>query len=705
MSPPILLGPPELYQTPPPPPEVLARGPFMDLMVTNFNQTVAPPAPTIGKTEKGSSTYLSSGSPCLDLFFLATTQKNSLREKLDAAWNHNPLTTLKLICQLGGVRGYGKRDREGFLAAALWLHDHHPKSLACNLSTMAEFVCFKDLIEILFRLLKGFNAREIQRAIWLRVKNSSWKRKRRNGDGDGDDDCSALGFRTHDPFQRNKRKRGGKKKAGPTETRELRIENAKKRDLIDKESASEARKFDRAHKAKSLLDKYTTDPKFRYLYDRVTDLFAECLKQDVQKLKSGETMGISLAAKWCPSIASSFDRYLLLCEAIARKVFPKKEYPEYEGIEEEHYAYRVRDRLRKEVIVPLRKVLELPEVYISSKKWDSIPYNRVPSVAMNFYKEKFLRHDPKRFKKYLEAVRTGKNKKWKKVESEKEKEAKATPEPEASAMDLEVVKFNPAKIAAGALLPHEIIESLFDGDGGLVAEVQWQRMVDDLMQEGKLKNSLAVCDVCSNMSGVPIETSLALGVLVSELSEEPWKGKLITFSKDPKLQLVEGKNLMEKTQFVRRMGWGANTEFQGDRDLQKVFDLILQVAVDGKVKEDEMIKRVFVFSDMEFGQASTTSHRQHPNETDYQIIVRKFTDKGFANAIPQIVFWNVRNSGWSNKATPVTATQKGVVLVSGVSKNLMKLFLGGDDDGNINPVDAMEAAISTEEYKKLVVLD
>ncbi|KAM2647780.1 hypothetical protein TB1_000991 [Malus domestica] len=29
-----------------------------------------------------------------------------------------------------------------------------------------------------------------------------------------------------------------------------------------------------------------------------------------------------------------------------------------------HYAYKVRDRLRKEVRVPLRKVLELPEVYI-----------------------------------------------------------------------------------------------------------------------------------------------------------------------------------------------------------------------------------------------------------------------------------------------------------------------------------------------------
>ncbi|KAJ4847805.1 hypothetical protein Tsubulata_008775 [Turnera subulata] len=680
MSPPLLLGPPELYQPPPPSPEVLARGPFMDLMTTNFNQKKAPPAPTIGKTEKGSSTYLSSGNPCLDLFFhvVPTTQKESLEKKLEAAWKLNPLTTLKLICQLGGVRGYGKRDREGFLTAALWLHDHHPKSLACNIPSLSEFVCFKDLIEIPLSLFQGSYYRQERRDRWEFEKNRKKKPKRRRG------------------------KKGG----GPSETRELRIANAKQHDLLDKQNASKMRKQHREYTAEQLIDQYSTDPKFRYLYDRVTDFFAECLKKDVQHLKSGETKEVSLAAKWCPSLGSYVDRELLVCESIARKVFPKDDYPEYQGIEEEHYAYRVRARLRKEVLSPLRKVLELPEVYIGTNKWDSIPYNRVPSVAMNFYKEKFLRHDPKRFKMYLEAVRTGKNKKWKKdVDRETKTHTEAKPD-EASAKDLDRVKFKPAKIAAGSLFPHEIIKSLFDRDGGLVAEVQWQRVVDDLLQKGKLKSCLAVCDVCSNMSGEPIEASLALGVLVSELSEEPWKRKLITFSKDPKLHLVQGKNLMEKTQFVRSMGCGANTEFQGEKDLQKVFDLILQVAVDGKVKEDEMIKRVFVFSDMEFGQALATSHGRHPEETDYQIIERKFTDKGYGNAIPQIVFWNLRESRKDNEATPVTATQERVVLVSGFSKNLMKLFLKGDDDiDSINPVDAMEAAISGEEYRKLVVLD
>lgn len=315
-------------------------------------------------------------------------------------------------------------------------------------------------------------------------------------------------------------------------------------------------------------------------------------------------------------------------------MFPKAVYTEYEGIEDAHYAYRVRDRLRKQVLVPLRKALELPEVYIGANRWDSLPCNRVASVAMKLYKDKFLKHDPERFETYLEDVRAGK-----------------------------------AKFAACALLPHEIIGSLDDpADGRQVAKLQWKRIVDDLIQKGKLRNCMAICDVSGSMHGTPMEVSVALGVLVSELSEEPWKGKLITFSMNPELQVLKGDSLQSRTEFVRRMDWGMNTDFQ------KVFDLILKVAVNGNLKPEQMITRLFVFSDMEFDQASA-----NPWETDYQVIVTKFTEKGYGSVVPEIVFWNLRDS----RATPVSGMQKGVALVSGFSKNLLTLFL--DNEGEINP--------------------
>ncbi|TYK16024.1 GPI inositol-deacylase PGAP1-like protein [Cucumis melo var. makuwa] len=676
MAPPSLLGPPELYHAASPvslqptesapvslqptesapvslqPTESTPSGvPFVDAMLANFNNInnhSDDNLPPMGFTENMSATFLSTGNPCLDFFFhvVPDTPANSLIDRLSLAWNHNPLMTLKLICNLRGVRGTGKSDKEGYYTAALWLYNFHPKTLAGNIPSIADFGYFKDLPEILYRLLEGSDVRKNQKKEWGERKGKS--RKRLSSPRRGGLSVRYGSFKQEKPKTR-------KKEIQSSIDREANISKAMEKSRIEKEKASAERKLRKVSMARKVMERFQSDPNFQLLHDRISDFFTDCLKSDLQFMNSGDFTRISLAAKWCPSVDSSFDRSTLLCESIARKVFPRESDPEYEGIEEAHYAYRVRDRLRKDVLVPLRKVLELPEVYIGANRWDSIPYNRVASVAMKNYKEKFMKHDGERFAQYLKDVKDGKT-----------------------------------KIAAGALLPHEIIMSLFDGqeDGGEVAVLQWKRMVDDLLKKGKLRDCIAVCDVSGSMEGIPMDVCIALGLLVSELSEDPWKGKVITFSANPELHVIQGDSLKSKAEFVKTMHWGVNTDFQ------KVFDQILKVAVDGKLKEEQMIKRVFVFSDMEFDQASATSW-----ETDYQVIVRKFTEKGYGSAVPQIVFWNLRDS----RATPVPGKEKGVALVSGYSKNLMNLFLDGD--GVIQPEAVMEQAISGNEYQKLVVLD
>nr|GLL41159.1 uncharacterized protein LOC109185905 isoform X2 [Ipomoea trifida] len=488
----------------------------------------------------------------------------------------------------------------------------------------------------------------------------------------------------------------------------------KEKARAEKEKARVLRKQRELNKAVKGLQTYITDEKYRLLHDKISDLFAEMLEADVEKLNSGKLGEISLAAKWCPTIDSSYDKTTLICESIARKLFPRDKYTEYEGLKEAHYVYKVRDRLRKQVLVPLHKALELPEVYMSAKQWNVLPYKRVASVAMKNYTKKFAKHDNERFNEYLRKVKTGE-----------------------------------AKIAAGALLPHEIIKSLERADTeeeaevAEVAELQWKRMVDDLANKGKLSNCIAICDVSGSMIGIPMDVSVALGILISELSEEPWKGNLITFSADPQLHKIKGETLLEKTAFVKTMDWGMNTNFQ------KAFDRILEIAVEGKLSQEQMIRRVFVFSDMEFdevrrvfdfndmefnefsensgevsensGEVSENSGEVSENplevsenplevsenpgevsenswETDYEAIQRKFREKGFTN-VPEVVFWNLRAS----KSTPVVANQSGVALVSGFSKNLLTIFL--ENGGIVNPEEVMELAISGEEYKKLAVLD
>ncbi|XP_059650881.1 uncharacterized protein LOC132297160 [Cornus florida] len=650
-----LLGPPEIQTQPPPgdtPMESLvSQTHSLDLSEKpSACQTDDAGEPPMGLTENLSATYLSSGNPCLDFFFhvVPDTPPDDLIERLQLAWSHNPLTTLKLICNLRGVRGTGKSDKEGFYTAAFWLHNHHPKTLASSVRAFVEFGYFKDLLEILYRILEGPEVRKIE-------KDERWRKTKTKSKSGG-------------MFKRENRPKKGNEEKRERILRSLEEMNAER--SKEKETARVLRKEREAAKAKKALDKYNQDPNYRFLHDRISDLFVDLLKSDIENLNSGKLNQISLAAKWCPTVDSSYDKSTLICEGIARKLFPRESDPQYQGIEEAHYVYRVRDRMRKQVLVPLHKALELPEVFMSAKQWGSLQYNRVASVAMKTYKELFLKHDEDRFKEYLENVKSGK-----------------------------------AKIAAGALLPHEIIVSLGDKDGGEVAELQWKRMVEDMSKKGKLTNCIAICDVSGSMSGVPMEVSVALGVLVSELSEEPWKGKLITFSADPEIQSVEGNTLLAKTEFVRKMEWGMNTDFQ------KVFDRILEVAVEGKLNEDQMIKRVFVFSDMEFDQASGVRSYEcdsecgdddGPNEngweTDYQVIQRKFGERGYSK-VPEIVFWNLRNSS----STPVVARQSGVALVSGFSKNLLTMFLEGG--GVVNPEDVMELAISGEEYKKLVVVD
>ena len=111
---------------------------------------------------------------CLDFFFhvVPDTPPDQVTQRLQLAWDENPVTALKLVCHLRGIRGMGKGEREGFYAAALWLYQNHPKTLASNATSVTEFGSFKDLLEILYRLLEGPDVRKHEKAEVERLKLS-----------------------------------------------------------------------------------------------------------------------------------------------------------------------------------------------------------------------------------------------------------------------------------------------------------------------------------------------------------------------------------------------------------------------------------------------------------------------------------------------------------------------------------------------------
>ncbi|KAK0575351.1 hypothetical protein LWI29_037728 [Acer saccharum] len=81
-----------------------------------------------------------------------------------------PLTTLKLIFNLRGVRGTGKSDMDGFYMAALWLHQNHPKTLAANVGSIPRFGYLKDLPEILYQLPRTGHEEEAKSRVGQKEK-------------------------------------------------------------------------------------------------------------------------------------------------------------------------------------------------------------------------------------------------------------------------------------------------------------------------------------------------------------------------------------------------------------------------------------------------------------------------------------------------------------------------------------------------------
>ncbi|KAM2487321.1 hypothetical protein ACFX1W_039270 [Malus domestica] len=243
------------------------------------------------------------------------------------------------------------------------------------------------------------------------------------------------------------------------------------------------------------------------------------------------------------------------------------------------------------------------------------------------------------------------------------------------------------------MLPDEIISNVHDHNYGQLAEHQWKAMVEEIfLKEGKWKSCLAVCDVSGRMCGNPMNVSLGLGLLVSELGEEPWKGKVFTFSRNPQLLTIQGDGLKSRCTFMRMMD---NQDWDGETDFQKVFDLILNVALNENLKPEQMIKRVYVFtSDQDFDDASGGSWN-----TDYEAIQRKYKEKGYGDVVPRIVFWDLND----DKYPMALPAEQGVATLAGYSKKFFKFFL--DNDGDIGPDHVVEAAISGERYQNLAVVD
>jgi hypothetical protein len=598
----------------------------------------------ISRKRKSRSRYIYGlpKDPCREFYVRFTDRKSSpdvLQYYLELSWHHCPQITLEHICLLRRTSHYRKRCRENFYIAALWLHRHHSLTLAYNLKAFAEYGCLKDLLEILYRIVNGSQVRHNQ-----------------------------IMERNRAMLERRERLRG----------------NGVKCEVMQEKNVTHLRKEEKFMMAKKAIERYIYDPKYRFLHIQISRLFVELLKADLEYLISGQLAKISLASKWCPSLDSSYDRSTLFCESVARRLFPYDSCPEYRGIDEAHYAYRVRDRLRKEVLVPLRRALGLVEIYTCSNQWNLIQYDQVTPHVMRIYRRLFYKHDRDRFLQHFQNV-----------------------------LHLQSVQGpKTPKTTTKELLPYEILshfDHFFDSklwfsdyDGSHeVAELQWKRMIDNYSSKKKFVNCITIVDdnyLFRAGYGCDERFCLAFQLMTSELCGSPWRGKVLTYTVNPEFLDIKGDDLGSRIHFLRFMPFYESSQSSKKSVHMKLkhiqfLDKILETAINLKLSKENMIERVFIF-DLSGGYKYVDDW-----ERSYGTIREKYERNGYV--LPKIVRWDL----WYCFQR-VRAFGNGLIELTGSSEANFRIFL--ESDGILDPTvedEPKKSKIWKEDYPKLMLCD
>jgi len=372
-----------------------------------------------------------------------------------------------------------------------------------------------------------------------------------------------------------------------------------------------------------------------------TQLFAEQLSIDMLAERP------SLCAKWAPTEGCHYDKKTGIAKSIMTLM-------------------NLNPRAYRKMLTDLRAKIIIVETQMSKSMFNSINFSTLPSRAHLMYKKAFLRDtnadglfkDDRiqlhaRYIKYLEDLKAGKTK----------------------------ANFK-------GIMPHELISQLLNGRGteGIeLIEDQWKSIRQNVENLGVFDYCIPIVDVSGSMetndNPRPIDVAIALGILVSECTKGPFKNRVITFHENPEIiNLSECKDLRTKVNKVKSMPWGGNT------NIEAVFDKIIQIGVGINLSPEQMPRKLFIFTDMQFDQVSG-SHLK-----TFDKIRVKFGKNGYV--MPQIICWNLRTAG----SVSFTKDDNGVCMMSGFSTEIMKAFLTSDE---LTPMSVFLAAIGHYEVPKI----
>ena len=321
----------------------------------------------------------------------------------------------------------------------------------------------------------------------------------------------------------------------------------------------------------------------------------------------------------------------------------------------------------RKILSVLRERINIVERLMSANEWDKIEFDKIPSKAGLIYKNAFARRDliAKKYETFAKSKDT--------------------------------------KVNAKVLYPYDVVskaiasrygynwETFNDVDRAMI-EKYWENLPDYL--NGNPCKLMCVVDTSASMRGstadAPINVAISLGMYCAERIGGPFKNHYISFSSRPQLIKIQGVDFVDKVERIYRTNLCENTNLEG------VFNMLFDIAMQPSTKAEDMPETIVVISDMQIDVGSRSYFNDHYKRwttenaaTEMERIRVKWERAGLK--MPRLVYWNV-----DARNNTILDNGPNVSYVSGCSPVIFEQVLTG-----VSGYDLMLKKLMSERYAKV----
>ena len=324
-------------------------------------------------------------------------------------------------------------------------------------------------------------------------------------------------------------------------------------------------------------------------------------------------------------------------------------------------AFGLTQKEYRKVLSTLRKRINVLERLMSANQWEDIKFDAIPSKAGLKYKKCFANKDI--IKKQYENF----------------------------------AKDKTTKVNAAALYPYEVVEKALqcryypmDNTDRLMVNKYWENL-PNWVKDANF-NGICVIDSSGSMFGTPINVAISLGLYCAERAGGPFANHYISFASRPQLIETKGADFVDKVCRIYETNLIDNT------NIEAVFELLFNTAIQNNCSQDEIPQNVVIISDMQVDAARGLNRNYNynigrwennphiPMETLMESIRKKWAANGYQ--LPRLVYWNV-----DARDNTILDGGENVSYVSGFSPSIFRSILT-----NKNSVDLMYEVLDNERY-------